>query len=102
MTLWSGWALFYILSVVVLTAQLAATDFIFQFELRDVTTNGNCFGDDLSLACETYLSAFCLRPRSETSGCSLGSSEPYGPDDFHFPITRRISSTGPWPVSLQN
>ena len=88
------------LSVVVLSAQLAAANFVFRFELSSVTTHGNCAGiDDLSPACETYLSTFCLRLQSETSGCSLGSSGRYGPG-FNFPITRQISSTSSWPVSL--
>ena len=89
--------LFFAFSVVVLSAQLAAADFVFQFELSDVTTRGDC--SELFSACETYLSTFCLRPQSETSGCSLGSSGRYGPD-FNFPITRQISSTSAWPVSL--
>ena len=97
------WALFFALSIVVLSAQLAATNFIFQFELSDIVTHVNCkkFLDEFSPACETYLSTFCLRLQSETSGCSLGSSGRYGPD-FNFPITRYISSTSAWPVSLSS
>ena len=95
------WALFFALSIIVLSAQLAATNFIFQFELSDVVTHVNCkkLFDELSPACETYLSTFCLRLQSETSGCSLGSSGQYGPE-FNFPITRQISSTSAWLVSL--
>jgi hypothetical protein len=103
MNLWSGWALFFTLSVVALSAaQLASANFIFQFELSDVVTHVNCEKafDEYSSVCETYLSIFCLRLQSETSGCSLGSSGQYGPDKFNFPITRQISSTSPWPVSL--
>ena len=101
--MWSGCicgALFFAVAVVVFSAQLAAANFVFQLELRDVITRGNCkkFLDEFSAACETYLSTFCLRLQSETSGCSLGSSERYGPG-FNFPITRKISSTRLWPVS---
>ena len=101
MTLWSRWVLFFTLSIVILSAQLAATNFVFQFELSNVTTRGDCknFWDEFSPTCETYLSIFCLRLQSETSDCSLGSSGQYGPG-FDFPITRQISSTRPWPVSL--
>ena len=85
--------------MVVFSAQLTAANFVFEFELSSVDTRGNCAGDDLSIGCETYLSTFCLRLQSETDGCSLGSSGRYGPGGG-LPITRRISSTSPWPVSL--
>ena len=90
-----------ILSTVLLSLQIkpSAANFVFQFELLSVNTRGNCGGIlELTPACETYLSAFCLRPRSEAAGCSLGSSGRYGPN-FNFPLSRQISSTSPWPVS---
>ena len=90
-----------ILSTVLLSVQinLSVANFVFQYELLSVNTRGPCTGLELTPACETYLSSFCLRPQTEAGGCSLGSSGRYGPD-FNFPMTRRISSTSPWPVSL--
>ena len=84
------------------TATIRA-DFTLTLSVTGHSTSGNCFGDDLTGPCETFLSIFCLRdPRqtssTSTSDCPLGvNHQQIGPDRNSG--VRTISSTQPWPVS---
>lgn len=79
-------------------------DFTLTLQVSDHDTEGNCFGDDISGACETFLSIFCLRGRRETSStstsdCPLGANnQQIGPDQNSG--TRQISSSEPWQVGI--
>ena len=82
-------------------AQLSLAQFVFDFQLKAVNTNGGC--GFLHPECETYLNIFCLREldsskSTDDSDCPLGSSERFGPEGS-LPESRQILSSQPWPVS---
>ena len=87
--------------------QMSSAQFVFEFELHSLTTNGDCFSffDLFNRECETYLNRFCLRQlgssrsRTDDSDCPLGSSGRFGPSG-NLPESRQILSGQSWPVSL--
>ena len=91
--------------LVQLMVRLSIAQFVFEFEVQAVTTNGLCRGFfDFNPDCETYLNRFCLRnrghPRSlDDSDCPLSSSGRLGPDFSNLPASRVIVSDQSWPVS---
>ena len=91
------------LLLLLLLSPTIRADFTLTLSVTGHSTSGNCFGDDLTGACETFLSIFCLRgPRQtssiDTSDCPLGvNQQQLGPDQNSG--MRTISSSQPWPVS---
>ena len=99
-------AVFLRLASLLQFVQLLSAQFVFEFKLYTLTTNGDCVGffDLFSSECETYLNKFCLREldssrSTDDSVCPLGSSGRFGPGGS-LPESRQILSAQSWPVSL--
>ena len=81
--------------------QMCRADFSFTLSILWHTTTGTCYGDDISGACETFFSTFCLRgmrtsSSTSTTDCPLGRNTD---DLFDVPDPRTITSDQPWTVS---
>ena len=85
-----------------LAPSLTSAAFVFEFEVVSYVTNGDCFGIDFTIPCETFVDDFCLRGPAYFNGqdgdlsqCPLGANSQavYG-----VPQTRSITSNLPWPV----
>ncbi len=77
--------------------------FSFTTTILTHSTNGNCFGDDLSGACETFFPTFCLRgPRvtrsTSITDCPLGTVNGLSPSESSG--SRVINSNAAWPVRI--
>lgn len=84
--------------------QLCRADFSFTLSIFTHSTSGNCFGDDISGACETFFSLFCLRG-GRTSSSTSRTDCPLGRDTedfFDASGSRTITSVQPWTVSKMN
>ena len=86
--------------------QLSLAQFVIDFQLHAVTTNGDCSSllEFFDPECETYLRRFCLRETghsrsTDDSDCPLGSSARFGPGG-NLPISRQILSSQSWSVSF--
>ena len=96
-----------LLIILLHSSQLSTSwaQFVFDFQLHAVTTNGDCNSvlEVFDPECETYLNRFCLRERgysrsTDDSDCPLGSSGRFGPGG-NLPISRQILSSQSWAVS---
>ena len=93
-----------VISLLLSCTAVARSAFTFEFEIVRHHTNGDCFGMDLSIPCETFVTDFCLRGPSfvgttiaDLAQCPLGVN---GNRVFQdAPQTRTIESNQPWLVS---
>ncbi len=87
-------------------AAMGRADFLFEFEIVRHRTNGNCFGIDFTIPCETFVNDFCLRgpsfrggtPNYNRNTCPLGKNSERVFETV--PAQRTIQSTEPWPVGV--